>query len=59
MGLSIRIGVELVVAIIFYAIGTVLGCTFVGVIIFKEHLSIMNGIGIILSLISLILINLR
>ncbi len=55
---TMRKGIESATAITFYALFTVAGCSFLGFIIFQEHLSMTNGIGIILAFIALILIGL-
>ena len=55
---SMRKGIESSIAITFYALFTVAACSSVGVLIFKEHLSLINTIGIILALIALVMIGL-
>ena len=55
---SMRKGIESAVAITFYALLTVAACTAVGVFLFKEPLSVINGIGIILALVALFMIGL-
>ncbi len=54
---TMRKGIESATAITFYALFTVAGCSFLGFIIFKEPLSFVNGIGLALGMISLILIS--
>lgn len=53
---SMRKGIESSIAITIYALFTVAACSLVGVFIFKEHLSSLNIVGIILALTALILI---
>ncbi len=53
---TMRKGIESAIAITFYALFTVAGCSFLGFVVFHEHLSMANFIGIILALIALILI---
>ena len=54
---TMKAGIESATAITFYALFTVAGCTILGVVIFKEPLSIINGIGLLLSLIALVLVS--
>ncbi len=55
---SMRKGIEPSIAITFYALFTVAACTIVGVFVFKDHISTINVIGIILALIALLMIGL-
>ena len=55
---TMRKGIESATAITFYALFTVAGCSFLGFVIFKEHLSIVNLVGLILGCVALILISL-
>lgn len=55
---SMRKGIESSIAITFYALFTVAACTLVGVFIFKDQLSTVNIIGIVLALIALFMIGL-
>ena len=54
---TMRKGIESATAITFYAIFTVAGCSFLGFIVFKEHLSLINSIGLVLALVALIMIS--
>jgi multidrug transporter EmrE-like cation transporter len=54
---TMRNGIESATAITFYALFTVAGCSFLGFVIFKEHLHIINTIGLALALVALILIS--
>ncbi len=54
---TMRKGIESATAITFYALFTVAGCSFLGFVIFKEHLSTLNLIGLILGFIALIIIS--
>ena len=56
---TMREGIESATAITFYALFTVIGCSFLGIVVFKEPLSFINGFGMVLGLIALILISLR
>lgn len=56
---TMRKGIESATAITFYALFTVAGCSFLGFVVFKEPLSLMNGIGIGLALVALVLIGLK
>jgi multidrug transporter EmrE-like cation transporter len=56
---TMREGIESALAITFYALATVMGCSFLGVVIFKEPLSRMNAAGMILGLIALVMISLK
>jgi multidrug transporter EmrE-like cation transporter len=53
----LRFGIESAFAITFYALFTVAGCSVVGYFVFKEHLSVVNFIGLILSVLSILLIS--
>ena len=53
---SMRKGIESAQAITIYAIFTVAGCSLIGHILFKEELSTVNVVGLILSLLSVILV---
>ncbi len=53
---TMRKGIESAIAITFYALFTVAGCSFLGFIVFHESLSIINLVGIVLALIALFLI---
>ena len=55
---TMRKGIESATAITFYALFTVAGCSFLGIIIFKEVISTLNITGLILALIALFLIGL-
>lgn len=54
---SMKKGIESSMAITVYAILTTIGCSLLGVLIFKETISIINIIGIGIALIALYLIN--
>ncbi len=54
---TMKKGIESATAITFYAIFTVAGCSFLGFVIFKEPLSLTNGIGLVLAVIALVLIS--
>ncbi len=56
---SMKIGTESAVAITFYALATVIGCAFLGIVIFKEPISMLNGIGMVLGLIALVLVGIK
>lgn len=56
--LSMKRGIESATAITVYSLFTVVGCSFLGFVIFHEPLSFINFIGIGLALIALILISL-
>jgi len=56
---SMRNGIESAVAITFYAIATVIGCSALGVVIFREPLSTVNGVGIVIGLIALVLVSIK
>jgi multidrug transporter EmrE-like cation transporter len=56
---SMRQGIESAVAITFYAIVTVLGCSWLGIAIFKEPLSTTNAVGIGIGLVALVLVGLK
>lgn len=51
-------GIESATAITCYALFTVMGCSFLGVVVFKESLSVTNAIGMALGLIALVLVSL-
>ncbi len=51
-----RRGIESSIAITFYALFTVAACSAIGVLIFKDHLSTLNLIGMALALVALVLI---
>lgn len=53
---TMRKGIESAIAITFYALFTVAGCSFLGFIVFHEPLSATNLVGIVLALIALVLI---
>jgi len=53
---SMKVGIESSMAITTYCLLTTLGCTVLGYFIFGEVLSLVNWIGIFLSIIALILI---
>lgn len=55
---TMRKGIESATAITFYALFTVAGCSLLGFIVFKEQLSFINSVGLILSVFALILIGL-
>jgi multidrug transporter EmrE-like cation transporter len=55
---SMKKGIESSIAITFYALFTVAACSAIGFFVFKEDLSMMNGIGIFLALIALVMISL-
>ncbi len=55
---TMRKGIESATAITFYALFTVAGCSFLGFVIFKESLSLVNSIGLVLGFIALIMISL-
>ena len=57
--ITMRKGIESATAITFYALFTVAGCSFLGFVVFKEPLSLVNSIGIGLALVALILIGLK
>ncbi len=54
---TMRHGIESATAITFYALFTVAGCSFLGFVIFKESLSLINSLGLIIALIALIMIS--
>lgn len=54
---SLRTGTESAIAITFYALTTVAGCSYLGVVVFKETLSTINWIGMGLALIALVLVS--
>ena len=53
---TMRRGIESATTITFYALFTVAGCSFLGFIIFKEQMHVVNIIGLCLALVALILI---
>jgi drug/metabolite transporter (DMT)-like permease len=55
---TMRRGIESAMAITTYSLLTVAGCSFLGVVTFKETLSVINAIGIALAVIALVLISL-
>ena len=55
---TLRKGIESAAAITFYALFTVAGCSYLGFVFFKEPLSTVNSIGIVLALVALVLISL-
>jgi multidrug transporter EmrE-like cation transporter len=54
---TMRKGIESATAITFYALFTVAGCSFLGFMVFKETLSLVNSIGLALAFVSLIMIS--
>ena len=54
---SMKKGIESATAITVYALMTMAGCTLLGNMLFHEHLSIVNWVGISLAAIALILIS--
>jgi multidrug transporter EmrE-like cation transporter len=54
---TMKKGIESATAITFYALFTVAGCSFLGFIIFHEPLSIINFIGLLLTLVALVMIS--
>lgn len=50
-------GFKISIAISLYAIFSIIGCCFVGIVIYHEQLSIINIIGIVLGLIALIMVS--
>ena len=55
---SMYVGTQSIMAITTYSLLTIIGCSFLGYVIFHENLTTINAIGLILALIALILINL-
>jgi multidrug transporter EmrE-like cation transporter len=55
---TMREGIESATAITFYALFTVAGCSFLGFVVFKEHLSPINVTGLALSVVALVFISL-
>jgi multidrug transporter EmrE-like cation transporter len=51
---TMRRGIESAMAITTYSLLTVAGCSFLGIVIFKEALSMVNAIGMVLAVIALI-----
>ncbi len=56
---TMRHGIESATAITFYALFTVAGCSFLGLVIFKETLSLINYFGMALALIALVMISVQ
>lgn len=54
---TMKKGIESATAITFYALFTVAGCSFLGFMIFGEHLSVINSIGLLLALVALVMIS--
>ena len=54
---TMRKGIESATAITFYALFTVVGCSFLGFVVFYEPLSFINLLGIVLGIIALIMIS--
>src|SRR5271157_6044924 len=54
---TMKNGIESATAITFYALFTVAGCSFLGFVIFKESLSFVNSLGLVLALVALIMIS--
>ncbi len=54
---TMKKGIESATAITFYALFTVAGCSFLGFVIFKEPLSFINGLGLLLAIVALVLIS--
>lgn len=54
---TMRKGIESATAITFYALFTVIGCSFLGFVVFKEPLSLINIIGLILGIVALVIIS--
>jgi multidrug transporter EmrE-like cation transporter len=54
---SMRKGIESATAITFYALFTVIGCSFLGFVIFKEPLRIINLLGLLMGVIALVMIS--
>lgn len=50
-------GITAAQAITIYSIFTIIGCSFLGIVIFKEAITVINGIGLIFALIALIMIS--
>jgi multidrug transporter EmrE-like cation transporter len=50
-------GIESATAITCYALFTVVGCSFLGIVVFKESISTVNAFGMGLGLLSLILVS--
>lgn len=55
---SMKAGIDSAVAITVYALFTVAGCSFLGLVIFHETISFVNYIGLLLALVALILVSL-
>jgi multidrug transporter EmrE-like cation transporter len=55
---TMKKGIESATAITFYALFTVAGCSLLGFLVFKEHLTRINAIGLVLALIALVMISL-
>ena len=56
---TMKKGIESATAITFYALFTVAGCSFLGFVIFKEHLSFINSLGLVIGFIALIMISIK
>jgi len=54
---SMRRGIESAMAITTYSLLTVAGCSFLGIVIFKEALSVINAIGIGIAMVALVMIS--
>ena len=54
---SMKKGIEAPMAITVYAVLTVIGCSLTGNILFKEQISLLNWIGIVLASFSMYLIS--
>lgn len=54
---SIYKGMKVTAAITIYAILSIIGCSFTGIIVFHEQLTIINIIGMIVGIIALIMIS--
>jgi multidrug transporter EmrE-like cation transporter len=54
---SMRRGIESAMAITSYSLLTVAGCTFIGVMVFKESMTTMNMAGIALAAVALVMIS--
>ena len=53
---SMKIGIESSKAITTYSLSTVAGCSLLGILFFKEEISMINIIGIFIAIIALMLI---
>lgn len=54
---TMKKGIESATAITFYALFTVAGCSFLGLVIFKETLTTLNAVGLVIALIALVMIS--